>query len=56
MVSRAIGACLIGLSGLLATMPARADKPLVLEARLAHPVMKGGEAQRNYLRIALSGC
>lgn len=56
MVSRAIAACLIGFTGLLATLPARADKPVVLETRLAHPVMKGGEAQRNYLRVALGGC
>lgn len=33
-----------------------ADKPITLEARLAQPVMKAGEKQRNYLRIALNGC
>jgi Ca-activated chloride channel family protein len=27
-----------------------------LDARLAHPVMKAGEQQKNYLRIALNGC
>jgi Ca-activated chloride channel family protein len=56
MLCRAIGACFIGLTGLLATLPAHADKPVALEYRLAHPVMKEGEAQRNYLRVALSGC
>jgi Ca-activated chloride channel homolog len=56
-MSRAIGAFVIGsFSLLLATFPARADKPLALQARLAQAVMKGGETQRNYLRIALSGC
>ena len=28
----------------------------LLETRLANPVMKGGEAGKNYLRIALQGC
>jgi len=57
MMSRAIGACVICLAGLLlATLPVRADKPMVLQTRLAQPVMKGGETQRNYLRIALNGC
>jgi Ca-activated chloride channel family protein len=29
---------------------------MALEARLAQTVMKGGQTQRNYLRIALKGC
>jgi Ca-activated chloride channel homolog len=33
-----------------------ADKPVALEAKLAQPVMKAGEAQKNYLRVALNGC
>src|SRR5215470_15171935 len=33
-----------------------ADKPVALEARLAQPVMKAGETQKNYLRIALNSC
>jgi Ca-activated chloride channel family protein len=33
-----------------------ADKPVALEARLAQPIMKAGETQKNYLRIALNGC
>ena len=36
--------------------PAQADQPIKLEARLAQPVMKSGEGQKNYLRIALQGC
>ena len=35
---------------------AAADKPVTLEARLAQPVMKTGETQKNYLRVALNGC
>jgi Ca-activated chloride channel homolog len=57
MLPRAIGACVICLAGLLpAALPARADKPMLLQTRLAQPVMKDGETQRNYLRIALNGC
>jgi Ca-activated chloride channel homolog len=57
MMSRAIGACVVCLAGLLsAAWPARADKPMMLQTRLAQPVMKAGETQRNHLRIALSGC
>jgi Ca-activated chloride channel family protein len=41
---------------LLSTGPARADTPIHLQARFAQGVMKGGEAQRNYLRIGLNGC
>jgi Ca-activated chloride channel homolog len=33
-----------------------ADKPVALEAKLAQPVMKAGETQKNYLRVALNGC
>src|SRR5215475_8232949 len=33
-----------------------ADKPVTLEAKLAQPVMKAGETQKNYLRVALNGC
>jgi Ca-activated chloride channel family protein len=35
---------------------AGADTPIALTARLAQPVMKSGERQTNYLRIALDGC
>jgi len=35
---------------------AGADAPIALTARLAQPVMKSGERQTNYLRIALDGC
>jgi Ca-activated chloride channel family protein len=45
------------ISGLLLSASAtRADAPMKLEARLAQPVMKDGEKQQNYLRIALNGC
>jgi Ca-activated chloride channel family protein len=54
---RAISSCACVLSVVLASaVPARADKPMALEARLAQAVMKVGAAQRNYLRIALNGC
>jgi Ca-activated chloride channel family protein len=57
MRSRAIDACLIGFACLLlATPPARADRLMALETRLAQPVMKSGAQQRNFLRIALNGC
>jgi hypothetical protein len=35
---------------------AQAGEPIGLEARLAQPVMKGGEGHKNYLRVALQGC
>ncbi|KAB2912297.1 MAG: VWA domain-containing protein [Hyphomicrobiaceae bacterium] len=35
---------------------AGAGEPLTLEARLAEPAMKGGEGQRNFLRVAINGC
>jgi len=41
---------------LLPFTAAAADKPVRLEARLAQPVMKTGEMQKNYLRVALNGC
>jgi Ca-activated chloride channel family protein len=57
MRSPAIGVWVIGFSSLLlAISPARADKPMALETRLGQPVMKSGEQQRNFLRIALNGC
>lgn len=37
-------------------MPAQAGQSIGLEARLANPVMKGGEASKNYLKVALQGC
>src|SRR5206468_8035169 len=41
---------------LLPAAAAAADKPVALEAKLAQPVMKAGETQKNYLRVALNGC
>jgi Ca-activated chloride channel homolog len=41
---------------LLPAAAAAADKPVTLEAKLAQPVMKAGETQKNYLRVALNGC
>jgi len=41
---------------LLPAVAAAADRPVTLEARLAQPVMKSGETQKNYLRVALNGC
>ena len=48
-------ACVVAIAA-VSSVPARADKPINLEARFAQTVMKGGEKQRNYLRIALNGC
>ena len=48
-------ACVVAVA-VVSNVPARADKPINLEARLAQAVMKGGEKQRNYLRVALNGC
>jgi Ca-activated chloride channel family protein len=47
---------LVFSSLVLSTSFALADKPMTLEARLANAVMKSGEKQHNYLRIALNGC
>lgn len=41
---------------LLSTLAYAADKPITLDARLAQPVMKAGEKQHNYLRVAVQGC
>jgi Ca-activated chloride channel family protein len=49
------GACVVSIV-LLSALAARAERPMVLESRLAQPVMKDGKTQRNYLRIALNGC
>jgi Ca-activated chloride channel homolog len=56
MIYRAIAATVLALGSLSLVLPAEAGEPIGLEARLAHPVMKGGEAHRNYLRVGLQGC
>jgi Ca-activated chloride channel family protein len=48
------GACALAIA--LASSPASAEKPMALDAQFAQTVMKGGQTQRNYLRIALNGC
>lgn len=48
-------ACAVAIA-VLSNAPARADRPINLEARFAQTVMKGGQTQRNYLRIGLNGC
>jgi Ca-activated chloride channel homolog len=48
-------ACLVAIAA-VSNVPARAEKPINLEARFAQGVMKGGEKQRNYLRVGLNGC
>jgi Ca-activated chloride channel family protein len=54
---RAMHACACATAiALVSALPARADKPVNLETRLAHSVMKGGKAQKNYLRVGLNGC
>ncbi len=55
MLHRTVAALSI-LAILLPAAAAAADKPVTLEARLAQPVMKTGETQKNYLRVALNGC
>src|ERR1700680_544469 len=57
MMLRIVAGGAFALAGLLfSTFAFAADKPITLEARLAQPVMKAGEKQRNYLRIVLNGC
>jgi Ca-activated chloride channel family protein len=54
---RAINTCACALAVVLGSSAAtRAEKPMTLETRLATAVMKGGQTQKNYLRISLSGC
>ena len=48
-------ACLVAIAA-VSNVPAHAEKPINLEARFAQGVMKGGEKQRNYLRVGLNGC
>jgi Ca-activated chloride channel homolog len=48
-------ACLVAIAA-ISNAPAHAEKPINLEARFAQGVMKGGEKQRNYLRVGLNGC
>ena len=55
-MSRAIGACAAAAGLMLSLVPAHADKPLALEARLGQTVMKAGATQRNFLRVAVGGC
>ncbi len=55
MTYRAIGAVALALCSMFA-VPVQAGQPMALEARLANPVMKGGEGVKNYLRVALQGC
>jgi Ca-activated chloride channel family protein len=56
MTYRTIGVCALFACGALFAFAAQAGQPIALEARLAQPVMKGGEGQKNYLRVALQGC
>jgi Ca-activated chloride channel homolog len=46
----AVALCAAGVA------PVEAGQRIGLEARLAHPVMKDGEAHQNYLKVALQGC
>lgn len=55
-MSRAAGACTIVAGLILLPLPAHADKPLMLDARLSQQVMKAGETQRNFLRVVVGGC
>src|SRR5215211_1221623 len=55
MSYRAIGAFAVAFACSIVA-PAQAGQPIRLEARLANPVMKGGEGGKNYLKVALQGC
>jgi Ca-activated chloride channel family protein len=55
-MSRTIGACAVVAGLALLPWPALAEKPLTLETRLGQSVMKTGETQRNFLRVAVGGC
>jgi Ca-activated chloride channel family protein len=44
------------VSGIVLAAPATAGESMTLAARLAQPVMKSGESQKNYLRVGLGGC
>lgn len=56
MLKRVIVCMLLAGAVTVSVPSARADGPIKLEALLAQPVMKSGEASRNYLRIGLQGC
>jgi Ca-activated chloride channel homolog len=57
MLARSVRICTLAFTCLcLASAPTRASEPVKLETRLAQSVMKGGETQKNFLRIALHGC
>jgi Ca-activated chloride channel family protein len=55
-MSRTIGAFAVAAGIALSPLPARADAPLKLDTRLGQSVMKTGETQRNFLRVAVGGC
>ena len=55
-MDRMRGSICLFVFSLFAALGAQAGEPITLDARLAQPVMKDGEAQKNYLRVALSGC
>ena len=46
----------LAFSSLASAADPKAGQKIELDARLAQPVMKGGELQKNYLRVALKGC
>ena len=56
MTYRTIAMCALFVCQALLASTAQAGEPIALEARLAQPVMKGGEGHKNYLRVALQGC
>jgi Ca-activated chloride channel family protein len=46
----------VASSLVLAAPATRADEAMTVTARLAHPVMKSGDTQQNFLRVGLDGC
>lgn len=57
MSNRTLGAIAAALASLIASPSlSRADSAVMLDARLAQPVMKEGVATKNYLKVGLTGC
>src|SRR5258708_27781473 len=51
-----IGFLLLPFFAVAQTPAQKPQKPMLLDARLANPVMIAGGKQQNYLRVALNGC
>ena len=56
MQNRFVRAALAAIAVFSAGAPTNAGEAIILDARLAQPVMKEGAASKNYLKVALKGC